>query len=52
MTESTQTTNIANINATVLGNLKMPLPPIREQVKIVSQIDFLLEKLKNIMSEL
>ena len=52
MEESTQTTNIANINATVLGNLKIPLPPVKEQIRITSQIALILKKLENIMTEL
>ena len=52
MTESTQTTNIANINATVLGNLKMPLPPIHEQKKIVQTIEKLFRQLESIVVEL
>ena len=41
MTESTQTTNIANINSVTLGNLKVPLPPINEQIRISSQIELI-----------
>ena len=52
MRESTQTTNIANINVAPLGNLKIPLPPIKEQIRIASQIDFVLKKLENIITEL
>ena len=52
MIESTQTTNIANINATVLGNLKVTIPPLNEQLRIISQIDYVLQQLKTLISEL
>lgn len=43
--ESTQTTNIANINTTTLGNHFFPLPPLVEQKRIVKQIESLFAKL-------
>lgn len=43
--ESTQTTNIANINTTTLGNHFFPLPPLVEQKRIVEQIESLFTKL-------
>lgn len=43
--ESTQTTNIANINTTTLGNYYFPLPPLLEQQRIVKQIESLFVKL-------
>ena len=52
MTESTQTTNIANINAVTLGNFKVPLPPVNEQMRIISKIDLVFNELKNIMNKL
>lgn len=45
MGESTQTTNIANINTTKLKNLGLPLPPITEQQRIVDRIECLFSKL-------
>lgn len=45
MGESTQTTNIANINTTTLGNYCFPLPPLAEQQRIVEQIESLFAKL-------
>lgn len=45
MGESTQTTNIANINTTTLGNYCFPLPPLAEQKRIVEQIENLFSKL-------
>jgi type I restriction enzyme S subunit len=43
--ESTQTTNIANINRTILGNYICPIPPIGEQQRIVEVIESLFKKL-------
>lgn len=34
-----QTTNLASINLTKLGNLPVPLPPVQEQRRIVAEID-------------
>jgi len=45
MGESTQTTNIANINATKLGGYAIPLPPLPEQHRIVTRIESLFTKL-------
>jgi type I restriction enzyme S subunit len=45
MGQSTQTTNIANINSTILGQYLMPLPPLPEQQRIVNIIESLFEKL-------
>lgn len=43
--ESSQTTNIANINTTTLGNYEIPLPPLTEQQRIVDCIESLFAKL-------
>ena len=43
--ESSQTTNIANINTTTLGNYEIPLPPLAEQRRIVERIESLFAKL-------
>lgn len=45
MEEATQTTNIANINTTKLGNYIFPLPPLAEQQRVVEQIERLFFKL-------
>ena len=45
MGESTQTTNIANINTTTLGKYCIPLPPLPEQRRIVERIESLFSKL-------
>ena len=43
--ESSQTTNIANINTTTLGNYEIPLPPLPEQQRSVDRIESLFAKL-------
>ena len=43
--ESTQTTNIANISSSVLGEYTFPLPPLSEQQRIVECIEELFAKL-------
>lgn len=43
--ESTQTTNIANISSSVLGEYTFPLPPLSEQQRIVERIEELFTKL-------
>lgn len=43
--ESTQTTNIANISSSVLGEYTFPLPPLSEQQRIVERIEKLFAKL-------
>jgi len=45
MGESTQTTNIANINTTKLADYQIPLPPLAEQQRIVDRIESLFAKL-------
>lgn len=45
MGNSTQTTNIANINSTSLGETETPIPPLEEQHRIVACIDSLFAKL-------
>ena len=37
--EGKQTTNLASINLTKLGNLPVPIPPIAEQHRIVAEVD-------------
>ena len=43
--DSTQTTNIANINSTMLGHIETPVPPLPEQQRIVERIESLFSKL-------
>lgn len=43
--ESTQTTNIANINTKMLSKYSFPLPPLLEQQRIVEHIESLFSKL-------
>lgn len=45
MGNSTQTTNIANINSTSLGETETPVPPLDEQKRIVDRIESLFTKL-------
>lgn len=45
MGESTQTTNIANINTRALQNYTFPVAPLAEQQRIVDRIEGLFEKL-------
>lgn len=46
MGESTQTTNIANINTKILGNYALALPPCPEQIRIVERIEKLFNQLE------
>lgn len=48
MGESTQTTNIANINTTKLSEYLFPLPPLAEQHRIVARIESLFAKLDEV----
>ncbi|MDO4627937.1 MAG: restriction endonuclease subunit S [Planctomycetia bacterium] len=48
MQESTQTTNIANINTTILGSYPFPFPPLAEQERIVARLESLLGKLDEV----
>jgi len=45
MGESTQTTNIANINTSKLSDYSVPFPPLAEQQRIVDRIESLFAKL-------
>jgi type I restriction enzyme S subunit len=45
---STQTTNIANINTMILGNFEVQLPPLDEQQRIVAKIEQIFTQLNTI----
>ena len=49
---STQTTNIANINTTILGEIKVHIPPLSEQQRIVQKIETLFLTLDSIQNNL
>ena len=50
--KASQTTNIANINTTILGNLIIKIPPLAEQKRIVSQIEKIFAQLEIIEDSL
>lgn len=45
---SKQTTNLASINKTQLVNLNFPIPPLKEQIRILSKVSDLQRKLDNL----
>ena len=49
---ASQTTNIANINATILGNLIIQIPPIAEQQRIVEKVEEIFKVLDYIQENL
>lgn len=49
---ASQTTNIANINATILGNLIIQVPPIAEQQRIVEKVEEIFKVLDFIQANL
>ncbi len=49
---STQTTNIANINTTILGEIEVPIPPLAEQHRIVEKIENIFQTLDSIQNNL
>jgi type I restriction enzyme S subunit len=49
---ATQTTNIANINSAVLGEIKVPIPPLSEQKRIVQRIETIFQTLDSIQNNL
>ena len=49
---STQTTNIANVNTAVLGEIKVPIPPLSEQKRIVQKIESIFQILDSIQNNL
>ena len=44
--------NIKSLNQTLLSNIKIPLPPLSEQQKIVSEIEKIEEKIKALETEI
>ena len=44
--------NIKSLNQTLLSNIKIPLPPLSEQQKIVSEIEKIEEKIKVLETEI
>ena len=44
--------NQANINGTILKTYKIPLPPLSEQQKLVSEIEKIEEKIKVLETEI
>ncbi len=52
MAESTQTTNIANINTTILGGYPFPIPPLSEQKCIVERIESLFYKVDEVKEKI
>ncbi len=51
VTDSTGS-NIKSLNQTLLSNIKIPLPPLSEQQKIVSEIEKIEEKIKVLETEI
>ena len=49
---STQTTNIANINTTILSEIEIPFPPLAEQKRIVQKIESIFQTLDSIQNNL
>jgi len=50
--ESTQTTNIANVNTETLTSMQIPIPSLYEQNRIVDAVEVLFEKLSEIEKSL
>jgi type I restriction enzyme S subunit len=49
---ATQTTNIANINTTILGDFEIQVPPLSEQKRIVQKIETIFQILNTISNNL
>ena len=49
---ATQTTNIANINTTILGEIEVSIPPLAEQHRIVQKIETIFQALDSIQNNL
>ena len=52
LTIATQTTNIANLNTKILGNIEVLLPPLTEQERIINSVTNILASIENITAEL
>ena len=52
LTIATQTTNIANINTKILGDIEILLPPLTEQERIINSVTNILASIENITAEL
>ena len=49
---STQTTNIANVNTAVLGEIEVPIPPLPEQQRIIQKIESIFKTLDSIQNNI
>ena len=52
LTIATQTTNIANLNTKILGDIEVLLPPLTEQERIINSVTNILASIENITVEL
>ena len=52
LTIATQTTNIANLNTKILGDIEILLPPLTEQERIINSVTNILTSIENITAEL
>ena len=52
LTIATQTTNIANLNTKILGDIEVLLPPLTEQERIINSVTNILASIENITAEL
>jgi type I restriction enzyme S subunit len=52
LTIATQTTNIANLNTKILGDIEVLLPPLTEQERIINSVTNILANIENITAEL
>jgi type I restriction enzyme S subunit len=52
LTIATQTTNIANLNTKILGDIEILLPPLTEQERIINSVTNILASIENITAEL
>jgi restriction endonuclease S subunit len=52
LSENSVGSNIKSLNQTQLSNIKIPLPPLSEQQRIVSEIEKIEEKIKVLETEI
>ena len=52
LTIATQTTNIANLNTKILGDIEILLPPLTEQERIINSVTNIVASIENITAEL